>query len=267
MGNTKSQPTECLFCGNEGKSFENIEHIIPESLGNKALVLAGVVCDKCNSYFSELENYFAHHHLSSAVRLLSVPETKKGKPPMQALESGDARRQDDGKITFKQPFFPGTESEQFSITFFAEDVIIKGNYLLPDADAKKLSRLLAKCGLETLYLKKGDIAYSPAFDPIRRYARYGDTVPFVPFLWHYQNEKNAELLLAEMTHRSQGVFFFATIFVPGCVYFVPLSRFEETLAFNKLAELYSLNKVSEPGLLKREPIKFEARLSQQKQTE
>jgi len=242
-----------------------VEHIIPESLGNKTHVLTGIVCDKCNSYFSKLENYFVHHHMSSAFRLFSVSKTKKDKPPMQILQRGEARRQKDGKLTFKQSFLPGMEADQFSITFFSEDIVIKGSYPLPDTDANKLSRFLTKCGLEILYLKKGKIAFSDEFNQLRNYARYGDKLAFVSFLWQYQNERNADLLLAKMAHKTKGIFYFATIFVPGCVYFVPLNRFDEIFGLDKLAKIYSLNKISKPEILKREPPRFEINLKSKKE--
>lgn len=255
----------CLFCGQKGISFRRVEHIIPESIGNKTHVLHDIVCDKCNAYFSKLENYFIHHHMSSAIRLFSIGKTKKGKPPMQILQKGEARRQKDGKLTFKQSLISGKEAEQFSITFSAEDIIIKGSYPIPDADTKKLSRFLTKCGLETLYLKKGNVAFSDEFNQLRNYARYGEKLTFVPFLWQYQNERNADLLLAKITHKTKGIFYFATIFVPGCVYFVPLDRFDEIFGLDKLAKIYSLNNISKPEILKRESPRFEINLKSKKE--
>lgn len=43
----------CIFCKEESSNSRSIEHIIPESLGNKDHVLPpGIVCDKCNNYFA-----------------------------------------------------------------------------------------------------------------------------------------------------------------------------------------------------------------------
>ena len=103
------------------------------------------------------------------------------------------------------------------------------------------------------------VFHEGAFTHIRKISC--DTLPFIPFLWHYQNERNADLLLAEMKHRSNGTYYFATIFVPGSVYFIPLHRFDEAIAFERLAEMYSLNRVRHPVLLKRDPMKIEAHLS------
>src|SRR5688572_29918009 len=42
----------CIFCKQSSDQSKTIEHIIPESLGNKEHVLPrGVVCDSCNWYF------------------------------------------------------------------------------------------------------------------------------------------------------------------------------------------------------------------------
>ena len=43
----------CMFCHKDSSSSKSVEHIIPESFGNKHHYLPkGYVCDKCNNYFS-----------------------------------------------------------------------------------------------------------------------------------------------------------------------------------------------------------------------
>jgi hypothetical protein len=107
----------CLFCLGQKNTFQKIEHIIPESLGNKVYLLPkGVVYDKCNQYFAKLENYFCHYHLSSATKLLFLDKTKKGIPPSLPLQKGEARKDKNGKIKFKQSILEGTEPDQLSIT-------------------------------------------------------------------------------------------------------------------------------------------------------
>ena len=44
--------TRCIFCKQDSGTSKTIEHIIPESLGNKDHILSrGVVCDYCNNHF------------------------------------------------------------------------------------------------------------------------------------------------------------------------------------------------------------------------
>jgi len=43
----------CIFCKMDSIASSSIEHIIPQSIGNVEHTLpAGVVCDRCNNYFS-----------------------------------------------------------------------------------------------------------------------------------------------------------------------------------------------------------------------
>jgi hypothetical protein len=250
----------CLFCGPKAKSFTRPEHIIPESLGNTAFVLHEVVCDKCNQYFSKLENYFIHHHLTSLARVFSVQRTKKGKSPMQSLPDGELRRDAGGKINFRQSVISGREGEQLSLTFLANEIILKGAVIFEDADAKKLSRFLAKCAIETLFFKRGNEAFQDLYDPLREYARYGGGVKFVPFLWSNQEERLCDLLHASVSVKGiNQPFDFAVIFVPGSVYFIPLSRFDEPIAMEKLEAKYDLKWILHPQLIERDPFRYEVR--------
>src|ERR1044071_5775873 len=248
----------CLFCGPEAKCFTRLEHVIPESLGNTAFVLRGVVCDGCNQYFSKLENYFIHHHLSSLSRLFAVSKTKKGRRPMQALPEGELRRENDGRISFRQSLISEREHEQLMLTFAANEISLKGSVILDDTDAKKLSRFLAKCAIETLYVKKGREAFSDVYNLLRTYARYGQGLKFVPFLWAQQNETKCDLLHATITVK--GIlepFYFVTIFVPGSVYIIPLCRFDEPIAMEKLEAKYNLKWITHPQLIERDPFRYE----------
>ena len=79
---------------------------------------------------------------------------------MQTLVDGELRRQHDGKLNFRQPILEGREHEQLTITSLANEVILKGSFILDSADTKRLSRFLAKCALETLYFKRGALWHS-----------------------------------------------------------------------------------------------------------
>lgn len=44
----------CIFCDKLSHDSRSVEHIVPESLGNKKFILPkGTVCDECNQYFSK----------------------------------------------------------------------------------------------------------------------------------------------------------------------------------------------------------------------
>lgn len=73
----------CLFCQQSSANSKSVEHIVPESLGNKQFILdKGWVCDKCNNYIAiKIEQpvlqmpFFSQHRHDLDV------ESKKGKIP------------------------------------------------------------------------------------------------------------------------------------------------------------------------------------------
>jgi hypothetical protein len=82
----------CIFCKSDASSSTSREHIIPESLWNTKQVLpAGVVCDKCNNYFSrEVEKPFLQSPAISALRFHEALPSKRGIiPPMLGLIQPD----------------------------------------------------------------------------------------------------------------------------------------------------------------------------------
>lgn len=75
---------KCIFCRENSSSSISVEHIIPESLGNTELILKqGLVCDKCNNYFSlKVEAPFLNHQSIIRIRSKSLIPSKKGKIPL-----------------------------------------------------------------------------------------------------------------------------------------------------------------------------------------
>lgn len=73
---------KCIFCLQTGDIFHTIEHIVPESLGNKEDFLEDGVCDQCQNYFGrEIENYVLSKTPFGFWRTLAGTLTKKGKAP------------------------------------------------------------------------------------------------------------------------------------------------------------------------------------------
>lgn len=82
----------CLFCKKDSSASKSVEHIIPESLGNKKHVLRrGIVCDSCNNYFSrEVERPFLESRGVRTLRFNQALESKKGRiPPISGVMTPD----------------------------------------------------------------------------------------------------------------------------------------------------------------------------------
>lgn len=82
----------CIFCKNPSSSSKSVEHVIPESLGNKRhVLLRGIVCDGCNNYFSrKVEKPFLDLPAVRRLRFQQNLESKRGKiPPISGLITPD----------------------------------------------------------------------------------------------------------------------------------------------------------------------------------
>lgn len=81
----------CLFCKEDSSNAKSIEHIVPESLGNKTFTLPlGYVCDKCNNYLArKVEKPFLERIDMRLLRFQeSVPSKKNKIPPIPGIMDG-----------------------------------------------------------------------------------------------------------------------------------------------------------------------------------
>lgn len=174
---------KCLFCKQPSILSTSVEHIVPESLGNKSFVLAkGIVCDQCNHYFAvKIEKPVLENEFFKSLRFRNNILNKKNKLPK-------------GSVTIPQTNFKTEVSvdkedkQSYHITLDDKSIslILEGNIKeihLNSGEFPKnsqhVSRLLAKIGLEMMAhrLKKHPegleyLVEEIQLDPIREYARY-----------------------------------------------------------------------------------------------
>lgn len=119
-----SSRDRCIYCLREDVTFVSQEHVFPQSLGNRDIVLpAGYVCDACNNgLLSKLDDALQNFAPVAFLRVLYVPYTKQGKLPQATFQNAalrrtrprhivlkssgkgvisDVRRLDDGRMAFK----------------------------------------------------------------------------------------------------------------------------------------------------------------------
>jgi len=183
----------CIFCHNVSDNSKSIEHIVPESLGNKHTVLwRGAVCDKCNNYFAtKIEKELLKQPYFISARHRNIIKTKKGRSVPQKV------------------FLP-KEGGQYIPAFFdydgcngniyleriedANSLILEGQLietviLEPEANNYILSRFLAKCAFEYLvfrtkeehFIEFSEYLKNEQFEPLRKYARFGEGCKFWPY--------------------------------------------------------------------------------------
>ncbi len=192
----------CIFCKKDSTKSKSKEHIIPESLGSKNIVLPrGFVCDKCNNYFAlKIEKPLLSYPSFRNLRGWYQVPSKKGKLP--TIKGSIASKNIDVKFKLDKnknlDFQPENESErevfEEQMNFFSNNE--NANPIIFELDneppKKEMSRILAKMALEFLcYRLRNEkemidfIIDSNHFDQIRDYARKGNSNK----LWPYKSRR------------------------------------------------------------------------------
>lgn len=174
----------CIFCKENSDNSKSVEHILPESLGNRDHFLRkGIVCDNCNNYFAtKIEKVVLDKPYFKNVRYRNFISTKKGRlVPDKALfpykDGGwvDMWLDEKGFIFDPKDTHIIEQIKNGAINKIIIPIIDK-----PTESDYEISRFLAKVGLEyfTYRISEDDESLSEILnkkelDPIRNYARYG----------------------------------------------------------------------------------------------
>lgn len=90
----------CLFCRRRDVDFTSVEHIFPESLGNKEKLLpVGVVCDSCNhEVLAPLDAALCDFAPIAMMRAIYGIESKSGKRPTFKFDNGTLHSDRPGNV-------------------------------------------------------------------------------------------------------------------------------------------------------------------------
>lgn len=178
----------CLFCKEDSSSTKSIEHVIPESLGNKTFTLPrGYVCDKCNNYLArEVEKPFLEREDMRLLRFQEEIPSKKNKFPQlvgnwdglpvevkKEMHKGEVVHSIDmpPELLLKLILCP-KDHYKMIVPAYTDD-------LLPPQDTIT-SRFIGKMALEALAQRLSSLDDSldqliddEQFDPIRNHVRRG----------------------------------------------------------------------------------------------
>jgi transcription elongation factor Elf1 len=176
-------PMRCLFCKQSSVLSTSVEHIIPESLGNKSLVLTrGIVCNQCNQYFAiKIEKPILETDFFKSLRFRNNILNKKNKLPRASvvipqtnfIAEISVAKDDEQSL---HVVIDQASSASILIGITKEIHLVLGEF---PKDDQNFSRLLAKMGLEMLahrLMKHPEgleyLTDETQLDPIREYARY-----------------------------------------------------------------------------------------------
>lgn len=186
---------KCIFCKNNSEKSKSIEHIIPESLGNKkALLDKGIVCDSCNNYFAiKIEKELLQTPFYKSLRSRYGIESKKCKIPLEVayLPSGE-----EIEVDLYGVMNPNNKTLEVNISKKSDFNKLQNGeinefYIPINIELEKsliVSRFLAKVAIEVIAYRfwesTKNVSYlisEDLFNPLRNYARYGNGVKF----WDY----------------------------------------------------------------------------------
>jgi hypothetical protein len=183
----------CLFCKQKSDKSRSIEHIIPESLGNKNHVLPKCfVCDNCNQYFAiKVEKplleqpYFMHLRNRSRIE-----NKKRNVPAVDVMAVGMMPMKVELSFEKKEGFGTTLPDVTDANAFFANSV---RKLIIPVIDLPKdnnviLSKFLAKLAIESMIYRVlydqilvKELWNHSGLDRLKQYARYGQGISFWPY--------------------------------------------------------------------------------------
>jgi len=234
----------CIFCKSKSNNSKSVEHIIPESLGNKDHILpVGVVCDKCNNYIArEIEKplldspYFKHMRFNGV-----IPNKRNLIPPidgihLQSLTHIQLHRssREDGTIISPALHVDGVPW----IKSLLESK--KGFLIIPVPsipDEYIMSRFIAKVGLEVLVYRvigvegwKEEIIDKKELNELRNYVRLGSPLNIWPF--SYRSIYSPEKIFSENGQSYQVLHEFDILVTPENEYYIVVVIFGDEFALN-----------------------------------
>jgi hypothetical protein len=213
----------CIFCKTISNTCTSVEHVLPESFGNKEHVLpAGWVCHSCNNYFAiKVEQPFLESQFGRSIRHFMGVPSKKGRIPSTFGTYPLARCRielfydEQGMLCVSaaegasEPDFIRSLQSNATGRFYIPDPV------LPDS-SYATSRFVAKLGLEILALRcadvptwNDDVVDKAELDELRNYARRGNPAVIWPvsirqiyprdFIFPADSESGSHQILHEWT--------------------------------------------------------------------
>ena len=158
---------ECIFCLTENDS-KSIEHIVPESFGNKKYVMElGTVCDTCNSKFSKFEKVALSNSIFVMERARLGKPSKKGNPAKGKLEEFEITG--DSEFTPQKVVMGGLTKDSIKDYDPASGIF---TVTIPSFDKSEVStsKMLLKIGLESIFKSQRKRIYNNnKFDDLREF--------------------------------------------------------------------------------------------------
>jgi len=157
---------KCIFCesNNEAKS---VEHIVPESLGNKHYILEkGKICEKCNTNFSKFENVALTKSILLMERSRYGNKTKKGHNAKGKIE--DIIIEGDKSYSKNIVTIEGLNNNNFK-DYNPKNHVGTLEVSSFDKSEVQVSKLILKIGFESIFKSRKDLYKQYDFKDLKDY--------------------------------------------------------------------------------------------------
>ena len=233
----------CIFCKSNSDLSVSIEHIVPESLGNKDHVLPrGWVCDSCNNYLAtKVEKPFLDSLYGRNSRATMAVPNKRGRiPPVEGLHPMSRTRleivpSEDGYCVYPAP---GEDASRW------EESILNnkgGHFYIPTPDLPEpdntTARFIAKIAFEALAFRclnvpgwNDELVDKKELDELRKYVRLGNSNHVWPV--HTRRIYAPDFCFSDWAQPSQVLHEFDILATAGDEYFVVIAIFGVEYAIN-----------------------------------
>ncbi|MGE8536655.1 MAG: HNH endonuclease [Chryseobacterium sp.] len=176
----------CIFCNNENKAT-SVEHIIPESFGNKKyLMTRSSVCDACNAKFSKFEGKALSNSVFVFERARLGIKSKKGKNVKGKVEDLEV----EGNKEFKKQIITVKGLDSKSVENYDKEngtlqMIVSSFDKSEEAGAK----LILKMGIEALYTSDFNLYNNLDINEARDYLLAKNTKDWPVIISDYEPSK------------------------------------------------------------------------------
>lgn len=179
----------CFFCKEDSSDSKSVEHIFPESLGNKKYILGkGVICDKCNNYFAcNIEKPVQEYEDIKNIVAFESIKNKKGKRKSTTILCAGEECQldvidDNGEKNILIGISPDMCKRVYDGTF-PEVLVLKGINIYKYCNDYNFSRFVCKIALESLiysmiknnmYTEINLCTFRELYKPMVEFVRFGN---------------------------------------------------------------------------------------------